>query len=97
LRVGGTIVRGPGDGGSPRPVSAKPPGQGPDGEGGEQPPVRDGQRDHVGLGGWRLIGPDRGQCAGVGFRAERASGLRPERLRRVLPLKPYFPGPILSE
>ena len=60
--MSGPVAAGPGV-----PVNDKPPGQGPGGEGGEQSlDLRDGQRDHAGLGGRRLVGPDRGRCLGVG-------------------------------
>ena len=36
--------------------------------------LRDGQRDHAGLGGRRLVGPDRGRCLGVGAVAEQGGG-----------------------
>jgi hypothetical protein len=56
-------------------VDDQPPGQGPGGEGGEQPlDLRDGQRDHAGLGGWRLIRPDRGRCLGIGAVLELGGG-----------------------
>src|SRR5260370_22726968 len=62
--------------GGPRvPVDDKPPGQGPDGEGGEQSlDLGDGQRDHAGLGGGRLTGPDRGRGLGVGAVLDQGGG-----------------------
>jgi hypothetical protein len=43
--------------------------------GGEQAPdLRDGQRDHPGFGGGRLIGPDWRRGLGIGAVAEQRSG-----------------------
>lgn len=52
-----------------------PPGQGPGGEGGEQPlDLGNGQRDHTGFGRWRLVGPDWGRCRGVGAVLDQGGG-----------------------
>ncbi len=57
------------------PVDDEPPGQGPGGEGGEEAlDLRDGQRDHAGFGGRRLIGPDRGRRLGVGAVLQQRGG-----------------------
>ena len=57
------------------PVDDEPPGQGPGGEGGEQAlDLGDGQRDHAGLGGRRLICADWGRCLGVGAVAHEGGG-----------------------
>jgi hypothetical protein len=34
----------------------------------------DGQRDHAGFRRWRLIGPDRGRCLGVGAVLQQGGG-----------------------
>ena len=36
--------------------------------------LRDGQRDHPGIGRGRLIGPDRRRCLGIGSVAEQRGG-----------------------
>ena len=57
------------------PVNDKPPGHGPGGEGGEDAlDLRDGQRDHAGFWRWRLIGPDRGRCLGIGAVFQQGGG-----------------------
>ena len=57
------------------PVDDKPSGRGPGGEGGEEAlDLRDGQRDHAGLGGRRLICPDGGRCLGVGAVLQQRGG-----------------------
>ena len=53
----------------------EPPGQGAGGQGGEQAlDLRDGQRDHAGLGGRWLTGPDRGRCLGIGAVFDQRGG-----------------------
>jgi hypothetical protein len=57
------------------PVNNEPPGQGPGGEGGEQPlDLGDGQRDHAGFRRWRLVGPDWGRRLGVGAVTQQRGG-----------------------
>jgi hypothetical protein len=86
-------VSGPGGGGPFVPVDDKPPGQGPGGDGGQQSlDLRDGQRDHAGLGGRRLIRPDRGRCLGVGAVLDQgggdgADGMITRRLRSHRPIR----------
>jgi hypothetical protein len=49
--------------------------RGPGGEGGEHAlDLRDGQWDHAGLDGWRLIGPGRGRCLGIGAVLDQGGG-----------------------
>ena len=64
------------------PVDDKPPGQGAGGQGGEQAlDLRDGQRDHAGFRRWRLAGPDRGRCLGIGSVFHQRGGDGADRQR----------------
>ena len=53
----------------------RPGGAGPVVSGGEQAlDLGDGERDQAGVGGRRLVGPDRGRCLGIGAVAEQGGG-----------------------